>query len=261
MPREYQTILVDRADGIVTITLNRPDALNALDLVMREELAETLYTIRDDPEIKAVVLTGAGRAFCAGGDIKSMGGYTVVTGRARIKKAHRWLLELVNLEKPTIAAVNGVTAGIGCNLALACDIIYASDQARFSQAFVKIGLVPDGGGMYFLPRAVGLQRAKELVFTGDFIEAQEAERIGLVARVMPHAELHARVSDLARRITQNAPVAVSLAKGVLNKSLNVDLPTLLEMEALAAASCIATADHEEGVRAFVEKRRARFTGK
>ena len=147
MPQEYRTILVDRADGIVTITLNRPDALNALDLVMREELAETLSTVRDDPEIKVLVLTGAGRAFCAGGDIKSMGGYTVVTGRARIKKAHRWLLELVNLEKPTIAAVNGVTAGIGCNLALACDIIYASDQARFSQAFVKIGLVPDGGGV------------------------------------------------------------------------------------------------------------------
>jgi 2-(1,2-epoxy-1,2-dihydrophenyl)acetyl-CoA isomerase len=261
MPQEYKTLLVNTTEGVMTITLNRPDALNALDLVMREELAEVLYTLRDDPEIKVLVLTGTGRAFCAGGDIKSMGGYTVVTGRARIKKAHRWLLELVNLEKPTIAAVNGVTAGIGCNLALACDLIYASDQARFSQAFVKIGLVPDGGGMYFLPRAVGLQRAKELVFTGDFIEAPEAERIGLVARVVPHAELLPRVSDLTRRITQNAPGAISLAKSVLNKSLNVDLPTLLELEALAAASCMATADHEEGVQAFVEKRRARFLGK
>jgi len=258
---DYKAIEVNNADGVFTITLNRPDALNALDLVMREELADTLYAIRDDPDIKVVMLTGAGRAFCAGGDIKSMGGYTVVTGRARIKRAHRWLLELVNLEKPTIAAVNGVTAGIGCNLALACDIVYASDQARFSQAFVKIGLVPDGGGMYFLPRAVGLQRAKELVFTGDFIEAREAERIGLVARVVPHGELMPRVLDLARRITQNAPIAVSLAKSVLNKSLNVDLPTLLEMEALAAGSCIATEDHEEGRRAFIEKRRARFLGK
>jgi len=258
---DYKAIEVNKADGVLTITLNRPDALNALDLVMREELADTLYAIRDDPDIKVLVLTGAGRAFCAGGDIKSMGGYTVVTGRARIKRAHRWLLELVNLEKPTIAAVNGVTAGIGCNLALACDIVYASDQARFSQAFVKIGLVPDGGGMYFLPRAVGLQRAKELVFTGDFIEAQEAERIGLVARVVPHGELMPRALDLARRITQNAPLAVSLAKSVLNKSLNVDLPTLLEMEALAAGSCIATEDHEEGRRAFIEKRRARFVGK
>jgi 2-(1,2-epoxy-1,2-dihydrophenyl)acetyl-CoA isomerase len=257
----YKAIEVNNADGVFTITLNRPDALNALDLVMREELADTLYAIRDDPDIKVIVLTGAGRAFCAGGDIKSMGGYTVVTGRARIKRAHRWLLELVNLEKPTIAAVNGVTAGIGCNLALACDIVYASDQARFSQAFVKIGLVPDGGGMYFLPRAVGLQRAKELVFTGDFIEAQETERIGLVARVVPHGELMPRVSDLARRITQNAPIAVSLAKSVLNKSLNVDLPTLLEMEALAVGSCIATEDHEEGRRAFIEKRHARFAGK
>src|SRR5262245_43053832 len=201
MLQEYKTLLVHTAEGIMTITLNRPDALNALDLVMREELAEVLYTIRDEPDIKVVALTGTGRAFCAGGDIKSMGGYTVVTGRTRIKKAHRWLLELVNLEKPTIAAVNGVTAGIGCNLALACDIIYASDQARFSQAFVKIGLVPDGGGMYFLPRAVGLQRAKELVFTGDFVEARDAERIGLVARVVPHAELLPRVSELARRIT------------------------------------------------------------
>lgn len=258
---DYKAIEVNNADGVFTITLNRPDALNALDLVMRKELADTLYAIRDDPDIKVVVLTGAGRAFCAGGDIKSMGGYTVVTGRARIKRAHRWLLELVNLEKPTIAAVNGVTAGIGCNLALACDIVYASDQARFSQAFVKIGLVPDGGGMYFLPRAVGLQRAKELVFTGDFIEAQEAERIGLIARVVPHGELMPRVLDLARRITQNAPIAVSLAKSVLNKSLNVDLPTLLEMEALAAGSCIATEDHEEGRQAFIEKRRARFVGK
>jgi 2-(1,2-epoxy-1,2-dihydrophenyl)acetyl-CoA isomerase len=261
MPQEYKTIQITNVDGILTITFNRPDALNALDLVMREELADALYAVRDDPEVKVLVLTGAGRAFCAGGDIKSMGGYTVVTGRARVKKAHRWLLELVNLEKPTVAAVNGVTAGIGCNLALACDIVYASDQARFSQAFVKIGLVPDGGGMYFLPRAVGLQRAKELVFTGDFIEAEEAERIGLVARVVPHAELLPRVLELARCITQNAPVAVSLAKSVLNKSLNVDLPTLLELEALAAASCIATEDHAEGVRAFVEKRRARFTGK
>lgn len=258
---DYKAIEVNKADGVLTITLNRPDVLNALDLVMREELADTLYAIRDDPDIKVLVLTGAGRAFCAGGDIKSMGGYTVVTGRARIKRAHRWLLELVNLEKPTIAAVNGVTAGIGCNLALACDIVYASDQARFSQAFVKIGLVPDGGGMYFLPRAVGLQRAKELVFTGDFIEAQEAERMGLVARIVPHGELMPRALDLARRITQNAPIAVSLAKSVLNKSLNVDLPTLLEMEALAAGSCIATEDHEEGRRAFIEKRRARFVGK
>lgn len=261
MAREYQAIQVEKADGIATITLNRPNALNALDLGMREELGETLAAIRDDPDIGVLVLTGAGRAFCAGGDIKTMGGYTTVTGRARLKKTHRWLLELVNLEKPTIAAVNGITAGIGCNLALACDIVYASDQARFSQAFVKIGLVPDGGGMYFLPRAVGLQRAKELMFTGDFIEATEAERIGLVARIVPPGELLSKVYELARRITQNAPVAIALAKGILNKSLNVDLPTLLEMEALAAASCMTTEDHHEGIRAFAEKRRARFTGK
>lgn len=261
MSQDYKTILVNKKDGIATLTLNRPDALNALDLLMREELAQELYALRDDPEVKVMILTGAGRAFCAGGDIKTMGGYTVVTGRARIKRTHRWLLELANLEKPTIAAVNGVTAGIGCNLALACDIVYASDRARFSQAFVKIGLIPDGGGMYFLPRAVGLQRAKELVFTGDFIDAQEAERMGLVARTVPHEELMSRATDLAHRITQNAPVAVALAKSILNKSLNVDLPTLLEMEALAAASCMTTEDHQEGITAFKEKRRAIFKGK
>lgn len=260
MSQNYKTILVSKENGIATLTLNRPDALNALDLVMREELAQELYAFRDDPEVKVMILTGAGRAFCAGGDIKTMGGYTAITGRARIKRAHRWLLELINLEKPTIAAVNGVTAGIGCNLALACDIVYASDRARFSQAFVKIGLIPDGGGLYFLPRAVGMQRAKELVFTGDFVDAQEAERIGLVARTVPHEELMSRVTDLAHRIVQNAPVAIALAKSVLNKSLNVDLPTLLEMEALAAVSCMTTEDHQEGITAFKEKRRARFKG-
>src|SRR5262249_15426990 len=155
MSREYQTILRDQADGIVTITLNRPDALNALDLVMREELAEVLDTIRDDPEIKVLVLTGAGRAFCAGGDIKSMGGYTVVTGRARIKRAHRWLLELVNLEKPTIAAINGVTAGIGCNLALGCGVLYSSDQGRVFLEVVLIWFVGGRGGLCFLSRPRG----------------------------------------------------------------------------------------------------------
>jgi 2-(1,2-epoxy-1,2-dihydrophenyl)acetyl-CoA isomerase len=255
------TVLAEKRDGLAIVTLNRPEVLNALDLVMREELAKILVDLREDSATTVVILTGAGRAFCAGGDIKTMGTEDLVSSRDRIKRLHRWLRELLNLEKPTIAAVNGIAAGIGCNLALACDIAYASDRATFSQPFVRIGLVPDGGGMYLLPRSIGSQRANELFFTGDPIDATEAERIGLVARVVPHDELLSRVEALARRILANAPMAVRLAKAILRRAFDLDLESLLEMEALAQVACSVSDDHREGVAAFREKRAARFKGK
>jgi 2-(1,2-epoxy-1,2-dihydrophenyl)acetyl-CoA isomerase len=186
--------------------------------------------------------------------------HSAAEGRARVESLNRFVLRLFQFPKPTIAMVDGFAVGAGCNIALGCDIVIASDRARFGEVFARIGLVPDGGGTWLLPRLCGLNRAKELVFTAEIFDAAEALRIGLVNRVVPAAELRAAAEDLARRIAAMPPQALALAKALLNRSAEVGLAAGLEAEAHAQAQAITTDDHAEGVRAFLEKRAAKFSG-
>ena len=259
----YQTLISERDGGIATITLNRPQALNALDLVMRRELASVLDEVEADEAARVMILTGAGGNFCAGGDVKTMRArrHTAAEGRARVESLNRMVLRLVDFPKPTIAMVDGYAVGAGANLALCCDLIIASDRAKFGELFCKIGLAVDGGGTWFLPRVVGLARAKELVFTGDVIDAAEAVRLGLINRVVPAAELEETTRALAEKIAAGPPLALRLDKQMLNRAASTDLSSALEAEASSQALAIASDDHAEGVAAFFEKRPPRFTGR
>jgi 2-(1,2-epoxy-1,2-dihydrophenyl)acetyl-CoA isomerase len=259
----YQSLLVDRVDGVATLTMNRPEARNALDIRMREELVEALEEIERDPAMRVVILTGASGHFSAGGDVKTMAArrHTAAEGRERVELLNRFVLRLFNFPKPTIAMVDGFAVGAGCNIALGCDMIIASDRAKFGEVFIKIGLVPDGGGTWLLQRLVGLAKAKEMVLTGDIIDAAEAFRIGLVNRVVPAAELERITRALAAKIATGPPIAATLAKSLLNRAATVDLAAALEGEAFGQSNAISTEDHAEGVRAFLEKRAPRFQGR
>jgi 2-(1,2-epoxy-1,2-dihydrophenyl)acetyl-CoA isomerase len=256
------TILTARADGVATLTLNRPEVRNALDMAMRRDLEAALVALDADPGVRVVVVRGAGDHFCAGGDVKLMrdNPMTAAEGQARVEAINRAILALARFRAPTIAMVDGAAAGAGCNIALACDLVIASDRARFGEMFARIGLIPDAGGTYFLPRRVGLARAKELVFTGDIIDAREAERIGLINRVVPSADLEAETYALARRIADGPSRVLAAAKTLLDHATGLDLESALHSEALAQGGLIAAADHREGLRAFFEKRPPRFTG-
>lgn len=257
------TVLIEQADGIARLTLNRPEARNAVDLAMREQLETGLRALEADPQVRVLVVTGAGEHFCAGGDVKFMRAHrmTAAQGRERVEAMNRAILALARFRTPTIAMVDGYAVGAGCNLALACDLVVASDRARFGEVFARIGLIPDGGGIHFLPRRVGLAKAKELVFTAEVIPAAEAERIGLVNRVVPTAELAAEALALARRIADGPPRVHAMAKSLLNRSLALDLETSLHWEGLVQGMMIESDDHREGLAAFFEKRPPRFSGR
>ena len=266
----YETILYDINHGVGTITLNRPAVLNAIDPQMIEELHDVLGQVKEDAAVRAVVLTGAGRGFCSGADLKSRqrvkpgdaGPDAARASADRLKRTFNPLiLAIRSIEKPFIASVNGVAAGAGCNIALACDIVLASEEARFGNVFVRIGLIPDSGGHFFLPRLVGFHKAAELMFTGDIIDAREAERVGLINRVLPHADLPQYVRELAERLARGPTRAIGLCKRTLNVGLTADLATTLDAEAEGQGLASQTEDHWEGVQAFLEKRAAEFQGK
>jgi 2-(1,2-epoxy-1,2-dihydrophenyl)acetyl-CoA isomerase len=254
------TVLVEQGAGIATITLNRPEVRNALDMEMRRELEEAFRGLAGDATVRVLILRGAGEHFCAGGDVKAMRAHpaTAGEGQARVEAINRVVLALARFRTPTIAMVDGFAVGAGCNLALACDLVVASDRARFGEIFARIGLVPDGGGTYFLPRRVGLAKAKELVFTTDVVDAAEAARIGLVNRVVPAADLERETRALAGRIAAGPPGVHATAKALLNRAPDLDLETSLAWEALAQGMMIASPDHREGLAAFFEKRPPRF---
>jgi len=262
MGMETRTILTACADGVASITLNRPEVRNALDMTMRRDLEATLTGLDGDAGVRVVVVRGAGEHFCAGGDVKLMrdNPMTAAEGQSRVEAINRVIMALARFRTPTIAMVDGVAVGAGCNLALACDLVLASDRARFGESFARIGLIPDAGGTYFLPRRVGLARAKELVFTAEIVDAREAERIGLVNRVVPAPDLEAEVYALARRIADGPPQVLAAAKALLDHAPGLDLESALHWEALTQGTMIAAADHREGLRAFFEKRPPRFTG-
>ena len=259
----YQTLLLERADAVATITLNRPDALNALDFVMRRELGAALDEIEADDGARVVILTGAGGNFCAGGDVKSMRAkrHSAAEGRARVELLNRTVLRLVDFPKPTLAMVDGYAVGAGSNLALCCDLVIASERAKFGELFWKIGLVPDGGGTWLLSRVVGMARAKELIFTADVIDAAEAARIGLVNRVVPAAELQSVTRALADKIAAGPPAVLKMAKHMVNRAATSDLASALDLEAYSQGIAISSEDHQEGLAAFFEKRRPKFTGR
>ena len=258
----YQTLIVERAGAIATITLNRPEARNAIDLTMRQELVAALDDVEADEAARVLVLTGAGGHFCAGGDVKSMRAQrsTAAEGRARVELLNRMVQRLVDFPRPTLAMVDGYAVGAGTNLALCCDLVVASERAKFGELFNKIGLVPDGGGTWLLSRLVGLARAKELIFTGEVFDAAEAARIGLVNRVVPVVELERVTRALAEKIAAGPPGVLRLAKHMVNRAATSDLAAALDLEAYSQGLAVSTDDHQEGLTAFFEKRPPKFTG-
>lgn len=256
-----ETLLRAAADGVLTLTLNRPDALNAFTVEMKEALLAALKDAARDKSLRVVVLTGAGRAFCAGQDLKERQGRDVNDLGTELRTRYNPIITAMRrLEKPIIGAINGVAAGAGVSVAMACDIVIASDKASFTEAFVRVGLVPDTGSSWFLPRLVGYQRAAQMMFTGDPVDAATAERIGLVNRIVAADALMDEANALAARLAQAAPIALALAKRALNRALNSGLEEALEFEAQLQSIAGRSADHKEGVAAFVEKRPPKFRG-
>lgn len=249
------------ANGIATVLLDRADKLNALSQDMYQELADHFEALGRNDDVRAVILTGAGRAFCAGGDVTSMGGHDVLAGRKRSKIHHRMILNLHNLEKPVIAAVRGPVAGIGVSLALACDVIVASETAYLLMAFKNVGIPPDGGAVYFLTQHVGIARAKELVYSARKLPAREAHDMGIVVRVVADDALEQEAQALAREFAGSATYALTLAKRMFQSMYTPTLEQLLELEGLAIASARQTHDHAEGIAAFREKRKPDFKGR
>jgi 2-(1,2-epoxy-1,2-dihydrophenyl)acetyl-CoA isomerase len=256
-----ETVLRSTADGVLTITLNRPEALNSFTIEMKEAFLSALKDAARDKEVRAIVLTGAGRAFSAGQDLKERQGADVADLGTELRLRYNpIIIAMRRLEKPIVGAINGVAAGAGISIALACDIIIAAENASFIEAFSRVGLVPDTGSTWFLPRLVGPARAAEMMFTADPVDATTAERIGLINRVVPPEKLMEEASALAARLAKSAPIALALAKRALNRTYDVNLEEALDYEAQLQSVAGRSADHTEGVAAFVEKRPPRFTG-
>lgn len=248
--------------GVGTLTLNRPERLNALVADMRDRIAEGLESLGSDDAVRVIVVTGAGRAFCSGADVgyldEMLEGGRLEEARALVEAGRRIARTVVAAPVPVIAALNGPAAGGGANLALACDLRIASDRAAIGQTFNRIGLHPDWGGTYFLPRLVGPARAAELIFTGEMVDADRALQMGLVNRVVPHDEFPDAVDELAGRLADKPALPLRLAKGALRESLSSSLEEMLDREDEAQAACFRSATAREGIRAFLEKREADF---
>jgi len=255
-----QTVSYEVSDGVATLTLNRPAQKNALDLMMRAEIAQIVAELRADPGIQALVIGGAGGAFCAGGDIRAMSGpeLSAEAARGRMQDLHRWLEQLLNLDCPVIAAVDGVAYGAGFGLALAADFILASPRARFCLSFLRLGLMPDCGVLYTLPRMVGMQRAKELIFSTRELGAEEARQMGLVAEIQPEELLAGRAREIALAFTGASPAAIGLTKRALHASLKGDLRTLLDLEAAGQGIARTTEYHRKAVARFMAKQAPLF---
>jgi len=260
----YEHILISEAEGIVTITLNRPDKLNAFIGHMRRDLAEALEHAGSDRSVRVVIVTGAGRAFCAGGDVAFMADLMDrrdVEEFSRILGAGRRVITAIRqMTKPVIASINGPASGAGCNLAFACDLRIVSNNATFSQSFAKVGLHPDWGGTYFLPRLVTPNKACEMFFLGESIDAAEAARLGIVNYVVAPEELEAATLRLAERLRAAPPIALAAAKHAVYMSEAADLEEMLRYETESQLRCFESQDGREGVRAFLEKREPKFTG-
>lgn len=273
---EFKDILYSKDEGIATITLNRPESYNAFSVDMLRGWAEALLDAKTDDQVRVIVVTGAGKAFCAGGDIKSMragkgflhrGGDTggqlgPMDNKSSLSEIiHRIPLILEDLDKPVIASINGPATGAGLDMALMCDLRIASDKAKFAESYVRMGLVPGDGGAFFLPRLVGLSRALELLWTGDMIDAEEALRIGLVNRVTPPEQLEQETRKMALRLAEGPQLAIRMIKRLVYQGLRSDLRSALDAASSHMAVITSTADHREAADAFFEKRKPNFKGK
>ena len=265
---DFETIILKKEEGIATLILNRPERGNALNRQMCDELAVALDEVARDKEMRVLILTGAGRGFCGGGDISEMGESSIYTQweaetmRQYIRQiVQRITLSLRRLEIPTIAMVNGFAVGSGFDYACACDIRIGSEKARFAIAFIRVGLAPETGGGYLLPRVVGLSKALEILYTGKWVDAKEAERIGLLNKLVSAEDLERETMKLARQLAKAPPISIRLTKQLVNKGLGTDLETALEMAAAYQAIVMNSEDHREGVAAWREKREAVYQGR
>jgi len=258
----FKNILIERKDELEVITINRPNVLNALNDETISELHRGLREIFKDEQVRVVILTGAGeKAFVAGADIGELKVCNALSGHRKSINGQRLLYHIENMEQVAIAAINGFALGGGCELALACDIRIASENAKLGQPEVNLGIIPGYGGTQRLSRLVGKGKAKELIFTGDMVEAAEALRIGLIEKVVPLAELMKTAEEMAAKIISKGPLAIKAAKRAINLGLDVDLKSGLEYEAMEFSAICATEDKTEGTSAFLEKRKPDFRGK
>ena len=268
----YKNVILEKENMIATITLNRPEQNNSFDLPMMEEIDDAINNVSEDSNIRAVIITGAGKAFCAGGDVSYLG--TLIEDRAAFSRTTigdivrnvgtmpTTVLKIRNMVKPVIAAVNGVAAGGGMGLAIACDMRICSDKAKFSTVFIKRGVIPDCAATYNLPRLIGMAKACELTLCGGVVNAQEAERIGLVNRVVPHDELMKATREFAGEIAENPPLAVGLAKAALYRGLDsTDIGIQMDYENYTQNALMGTEDFQESINSFMEKRDPVFKGK
>lgn len=253
----FENIILETDNSIATVTFNRPDALNALNNQTRSEFCQVMAELEVDVSIKVVILTGAGRAFVAGSDIKELNQTSPFDGHNILRLGQ----VVSDMSKPVIAAVNGFALGGGCEIVMACDIIIASDKAKFGQPEINLGLIPGGGGTQRLPRLIGSCRAKELILTGDIIRAEEADRLGLVNRVVPLEALMDTVKEIAGKIASKSSAAVKIAKAAINRGAQVNLESGLAYEREMYSLALSLEDKQEGVSAFIEKRTPDFKGK
>ena len=258
------SVLLEPVQGVARITLNRPDVLNSFDKAMSKQMLDVLSQVDEDASLRAVYLTGAGRAFCAGQDLAeavAREGRGVIDFAEHLRRTYNPIVQAIRaLKKPVVCGVNGAAAGAGANIAFACDLVVASADAKFIQAFINIGLVPDSGGTYFLPRLVGTAKATALMMLGQPLTATEAQEIGLIYKVVPAGTLEEGGFGLARQLAGQPTYALALIKELLRASLHNTLEQQLELEALTQAMAGKSADYAEGVRAFLEKRKPIFTG-
>ena len=257
------TIRFEQQQSVALLSLNRPDVFNSFDREMAVSLQEQLDNCASDPKIRAILITGEGKAFCAGQDLGEVTDPERFLGFERVLQEHYnpIILRLRNIEKPIVAAVNGVAAGAGANLALACDIVVASESASFLQAFSKIGLIPDSGGSFFLPRLIGLQKATALMMLGEKVSAKEAERMGMIYKVYPTDSFREEAFKIAHKLSTMPTKGLGFTKQALNQSLSNNLNQQLDLETQLQVQAGATEDYEEGVQAFLQKRKPNFQGK
>jgi len=261
---EYKNILVDKKDSILTITLNRPKQMNAMTVEADEEIIELFRDLEDQNDVRVVILTGAGKAFCVGADMSFLdvlGEGSLDEVRGRLQKVINMSLVFQKLEKPIIAAINGYALGQGLNMAIACDFRIASDKAILGEEFINMALFPDLGGAYLMQQLLGPAKAKEMTFTGNRLNAQEAEKIGLVNKVVPAGKLMDEVYEMAETLASKSPLAMAVSKRAFNLALRGALENTINFEASLQSMLAASEDHKEAVNAFLEKRKPVFKGK